>query len=220
MKFKEATIFGVTGLIGSEILKVLIDDISFKKINIVTRTSYLLTHEKIKNHIIDFSDYTAILKTIENSDIVFAAIGTTQSKVKGDKKAYRKIDYDIVLDIAKACKESNTSHFSFVSSAGADLKSNSFYLKLKGEIENAILNLNLLSTSVLRPSLLLGKRKEKRFGEKIAQLIMPILSSFMPSIYRPIKANLVAKSMIEISKSAQPGFNIYHFNEIQKIKVN
>ena len=106
--------------------------------------------------------------------------------------------------------------FSFVSSSGANIKSNNFYLKLKGEIENSILNLNLFSTSVFRPSLLLGNRKEKRFGEKVAQLIMPFLSFLMPRKYKPIKASLVAKSMINISKSIQPGFKIYHYKEIIK----
>ena len=136
--------------------------------------------------------------------------------MKGNKESYRKIDFDIIYNIAKACKKSNVENFSFVSSSGANIKSNNFYLNLKGEIENSILNLNLSSTSVFRPSLLLGKRKEKRYGEKIAQLIMPFLSFLMPSKYKPIKAALVAKSMVNISKSIQPGFKIYHYKEIIK----
>ena len=104
-----------------------------------------------------------------------------------------------------------------VSSSGANLNSNSFYLKLKGEIEKSILDLNLKSTSVFRPSLLLGKRKEKRLGEKIAQIIMPFFSFLMPKNYKPIKADLVAKSMVNVSKSFNPGFKVYHYPEIIKI---
>jgi len=216
MKLKEVTLFGGTGLIGSLLLDILIKDNDYHKINVVTRKSISLSHKKIKIHIIDFSDSKSYSQTLRNSQIVFASIGTTQSKVKGNKESYRKIDFDIIYNIVKACKENNVENFSFVSSSGANIKSNNFYLNLKGEIENSILNLNLSSTSVFRPSLLLGKRKEKRYGEKIAQLIIPFLSFLMPSKYKPIKAALVAKSMVNISKSIQPGFKIYHYKEIIK----
>ena len=216
MKSKEVTLFGGTGLIGSLLLDILIEDNNYHKINVVTRKPISLSHKKIKIHIIDFSDSKSYSQTLRNSQIVFASIGTTQSKVKGNKESYRKIDFDIIYNIAKACKENNIENFSFVSSSGANIKSNNFYLNLKGEIENSILNLNLSSTSVFRPSLLLGKRKEKRYGEKVAQLIMPCLSFLTPSKYKPIRAELVAKSMVNISKSIQPGFKIYHYKEIEK----
>jgi len=216
MKFEEITLFGSTGLIGGLLLKFLVNDSDFKKIKVVSRKSLSLNHEKITNKIIDFSNYKSLSKSVQNSKIVFAAIGTTQSKVKGNKGEYRKIDFDILYNIAKACKENNVQSFLFVSSSGADINSNNFYLKLKGEIEKSILNLNLLSTSIFRPSLLLGKRKEKRFGEKIAQIIMPFFSFLMPENYKPIKAHLVARSMINVSKLLKPGFEIYHYPEIIK----
>ena len=216
MEFEEITLFGSTGLIGGLLLKLLVNDSDFKKINVVSRKSFSLNHKKIIHKTIDFSDYKSLSKSVQNSKIVFAAIGTTQSKVKGDKKEYRKTDFDILYNIAKACKENRVESFLFVSSSGADINSNNFYLKLKGEIEKSILNLNLSSTSIFRPSLLLGKRKEKRFGEKIAQILMPCFSFLMPENYKPIKANLVARSMINVSKSFKPGFEIYHYPEIIK----
>lgn len=216
MKFEEITLFGSTGLIGGLLLKFLVNDSDFKKIKVVSRKSLSLNHEKITNKIIDFSNYKSLSKSVKNSKIVFAAIGTTKSKVKGNKAEYRKIDFDILCNIAKACKENNVQSFLFVSSSGANINSNNFYLKLKGEIEKSILSLNLLSTSIFRPSLLLGKRKEKRFGEKIAQIIMPCFSFLMPENYKPIKAPLVARSMINISKFLKPGFKIYHYPEITK----
>ena len=216
MKVKEVTLFGATGLIGGFLLDVLIADNDINKIKVITRKPFSVINKKIENKIIDFSNINSFSKTVENSDVVFASIGTTQSKVNGNKKKYKKIDYDILNNIAKACKENNVKNFSFVSSSGANIKSNNFYLQLKGEIESSILNLNLFSTSIFRPSLLLGKRKELRFGERIAQLIMPFFSFFMPSTYRPIKASLVAKSMVNISKLITPGFKIYHYKEIIK----
>jgi uncharacterized protein YbjT (DUF2867 family) len=216
MKFKEVTIFGATGLIGGSLLEILINDAGFDKVNVVTRTPFSIINKKIESHVIDFSSPQSISKIVKNSQVVFAAIGTTQFKVKGDKEAYHKIDYDILINIAKACKANRVKNFSFVSSSGANENSDGFYLKLKGKIEAAVLGLNLPSTSVFRPSLLMGKRKENRFGERLAQLVMPMFSPLMPSKYRPISAALVAKAMVNISKSAPLGFNIYHFKEIME----
>jgi len=217
MKFEEITIFGASGLIGGLLLKLLIDDSDFERIKVISRKPLLLDDKKIINEMIDFSNYKSLSKTVKNSKIVFSTIGTTQSKVNGDNNEYRKIDFDILYNIARACKENKVENLLFVSSSGANLNSNSFYLKLKGEIEKSILDLNLKSTSVFRPSLLLGKRKEKRLGEKIAQIIMPFFSFLMPKNYKPVKAYLVAKSMVNVSKSFNPGFKIYHYHEIIKI---
>jgi len=217
MEFEEITLFGSTGLIGGLLLKLLVNDSDYKQIKVISRKSFSLNHKKIIHKTIDFSDYKSLSKSVQNSKIVFAAIGTTQSKVNGDNKEYRKIDFDIIYNIAKACKENKVENFLFVSSSGANSNSNSFYLKLKGEIEKSILDLNLKSTSIFRPSLLLGKRKEKRLGEKIAQIIMPFFSFLMPENYKPIKADLVAKSMVNVSKSFNPRFKIYHYPEIMKI---
>jgi uncharacterized protein YbjT (DUF2867 family) len=216
MKFKEVTIFGATGLIGGSLLEILINDAGFDKVNVVTRTPFSIINKKIESHVIDFSSPQSISKIVKNSQVVFAAIGTTQFKVKRDQEAYHKIDYDILINIAKACKANRVKNFSFVSSSGANENSDGFYLKLKGKIEAAVLGLNLPSTSVFRPSLLMGKRKENRFGERLAQLVMPMFSPLMPSKYRPVSAALVAKAMVNISKSAPLGFNIYHFKEIME----
>ncbi len=115
----------------------------------------------------------------------------------------------------RACKANKVKNFSFVSSSGANENSDGFYLKLKGKIEAAVLGLNL-PYQVFRPSLLMGKRKEKRFGERIAQLVMPIFSPLMPSKYRPISAALVAKAMVNISKSTPLGFNMIISEEIME----
>lgn len=214
MKSVEITLFGGTGLIGTFLKEQIVKDSFFNKINFVTRKAFKSNHKKIINHVIDFSNYEEISNTIKNSDLVYSAIGTTQSKVNWNKNEYRKIDYDINSNIAIACKKFNVKNFSFVSSAGANYKSDNFYLNLKGQIENNIINMNLISTSIYRPSLLLGKRKDSRIGEKIAQILMPKFSFIMPEIYKPIKAKDVALSMINVSKSIQKGHKIYHYREI------
>ena len=208
------TLFGSTGLIGSEILKLLEKDDYFKNINVISRREVKLISKKSKLKLIDFSNYDDYLSVIENSDIVLAAIGTTQSKVNFNKRKYVDIDLGIVSKIAKACKEKKVKHFSFVSSAGADIKNKSFYLKLKGQIEQEVKSYKLNSSTVYRPSLLLGKRTESRYGEQLAQFIIPLISFLMPSNYKPIEAIKVAKAMVNESKKYSSGFKIFHYNQI------
>lgn len=211
------TLFGATGLIGNEILKLLENDSDFKNINVVSRIPVELKSKKSNLNIIDFKDFNSYLNVIDGSDVVLAAIGTTQSKVGFNKKKYREIDFDIISNAVKACKEKNVKHFSFVSSAGADINNKSFYLKLKGEIEKEVQSQQLNSSTVYRPSLLLGDRKENRFGEKVAQIIIPLISFLFPNNYKPIKACDVAKAMVNESKNYGSGFKIYHYRDILKL---
>ena len=92
------------------------------------------------------------------------------------KEKYKRIDLGITKDVVDSCIELGIEKLILVSSSGADLKSKSFYLNLKGKIEKYVTDINLKSVHILRPSLLLGKRSEKRFGERIAQMIMPKIS--------------------------------------------
>ena len=102
----------------------------------------------------------------------------------------------------------------YVSSLGADAKSKGFYLKLKGEIDAAVAAVNLPSTSVFRPSLLLGNRKENRPGERIAQLLMPLFSFLMPLNYKPISGETVASALLNASKSKSKTYSILQYQEI------
>ena len=213
---KTVALFGSTGLIGSEILKLLINDDDYETINVITRKKVTVQSKKIKNYIIDFTNPNGYKKIIKKGDVVIASIGTTQSKVNFNKTKYRKVDYDILLNIARVCKSNQASSFCFVSSAGANEKSKNFYLGLKGEIENSIMHLALKSCLIFRPSLLLGKRNEFRFGEIMAQKIMPLFSFLMKSNYKPIKATDVAKSIVSESKKVSQGNKIYHYSEMIK----
>ena len=149
---------------------------------------------------IDFSKPEEIERSIGDSKVVFSCIGTTQAQVRGDKKAYRKIDYDITHNIALGCKTKQVDHFLFVSSAGANSGSSNFYMGLKGEIDDAVLNLKLNATTIFRPSLLLGKRTNFRSGERLAQIIMPLFSFLMPTNLKAIRGERVAKAMLDQSK--------------------
>ena len=207
-------VFGSTGLIGSNLLKYLENDIYFSKVNVITRKPIHFKNSKFKNIVIDFSDINSIQNSLKNSQIVFVSIGTTQTKVNWDLKKYKKIDYEIPINIAKAAKKLNIKKYLIVSSAGADINAKGFYLSLKGQIESDIIKIGIKNTYIFRPSLLLGARKENRVGEKIAQVIMPLFSFLLPKKYRPINAESVAKSMINLSKTDINSIKIYHYEDI------
>ena len=213
-KKNEVAVFGATGLISSILIKYLKQCSKFKKINLVLRSPVDLKGENVKIHKIDLFKKSEILHSLNTSKVVFVAIGTTLSKVKGNKDKYRRIDFGITKDIADSCKELGIDKLILVSSSGANLKSKSFYLNLKGSIEKYVTDLNLKSVSILRPSLLLGKRNEKRFVEKLAQIAIPKISFFMPSKYKAIKAETVAKAMLQLSITESKGVKIFHYKEI------
>ena len=210
----QAVLFGGTGLTGSCILDLLNNDPDFKSIIVVTRNIFTHSSNKISNKVIDFSDPAEIESCVKQDSIVFSCVGTTKTQVKGDKNKYRAIDYDITLNIANACEKLNAKKFLFVSSGGANSSSSNFYLKLKGEIEDAVLKTKQKSLFILKPSLLIGKRKNSRFIESIGQIIMPLFSILLPDSIKAVKANTVAKCMLELSKSELGNLNIIENKEI------
>ena len=195
-----ATVIGATGLIGSHLLELLLADDNFDSVRILLRRPFDLTHPKLEKKLVDFSDMESFRLALEDSDVIFCAIGTTQKKVKGDKSAYRKVDFDIAVNAAQLGKLCGCETFVLVSAVGANSQSNNFYLKLKGETEEAVKATGIKSIHIVRPSLLLGDRKEFRLGEKMAQWVMPVFSFLIPKKYRPIHAKKGAEMMINAAK--------------------
>ncbi len=214
MEKKNVAIIGATGLIGHQLLTLLLKDTHFADIYVITRRDLMFEDERVKNIVIDFSDQAAFKKALSFCDVVFCSVGTTQKQVNGDKVAYRKIDVDIPEKAAQFCEENGGTTFLLVSSVGADSKSSNFYLALKGEVEDYVVKRNIPSITIFRPSLLLGNRKEFRVGEIISTLFMKPLAFLVPSIYKPIEAAKVAKSMYQTAVSNRPGVHIYHFVEM------
>jgi len=217
MKERIAGIVGSTGLIGSKLPELLLNDAYFNKIRLIGRRPIEYNNPAVNVKVIDFSDNESYRSAINGCDAVFCAVGTTQKKVKGDKVAYYRVDYDIPVNAAQFCEDTGCPVFLLVSSVGADSRSKNFYLKLKGEVEDKIQGMKIASVSVFRPSMLLGKRREFRFGEEVAKAISVPLTFLFPSKYKPVKAENVARAMIAASKRAAPGFNVYHYKEMINI---
>lgn len=212
-----ATIAGATGLIGSYLLKELLDDPDFDIVRILIRRPLDLTHPKLEKKLVDFTDSDSLLVAISNSDVVFCSIGTTQKKVNGDKEAYRKIDFDIPTKLARFTKMVGCEKFILVSSVGANSKSGNFYIKLKGEVEDVVKTVGLRSLHIMRPSFLLGDRKEFRIGEVIGKPLMKMFSFAIPAKYKAIHAKDVARAMAAIAKAKNEGTFVYEHDQIKAL---
>jgi uncharacterized protein YbjT (DUF2867 family) len=139
-------------------------------------------------------------------DILFSCLGTTL-KQAGSMTAQRRVDVDYQLRAAELAAEQGVSDYVLVSSSGANAKSLSPYLKMKGELEEAVKALSFKHITILQPSLLLGERPDLRSAEKLGSLILPMLCK-LPGLgrYKPIHGSQVATKMIEMgfqSKSLQ-----------------
>ena len=214
---RTASLIGATGLIGSHLLQFLVEDSDTDTIKLIVRRPYAHSNPKVQTLVIDFTDDNAYKQAIQGSDLIFCAIGTTNKKVKGNKEAYRKVDFDIPVKAAKFGSETGCKVFAFVSSYGANSKTGNFYLKLKGSVEDAISKMKIPSILAFRPSFLVGKREEFRFGEVLGTLIMRPLSFMMPSGMKPIQAKDVAQAMIASAKQNTKGFHILHYPEMKKL---
>lgn len=214
---KSAIILGATGLIGGHLMDELVKDDSYTSLTVLSRRSVTFDHPKITVRIIDFQDEDSFRKAIEPCNCIFSAVGTTNKNLDGDEGAYRKIDFDIPVYAAQYGSEKGVSHFILVSSAGANSKSGNFYLKLKGEIEEAIRQTNIPNISVFRPSVLLGERTESRPAERFGQIFMSAFSFLIPSIYKPVDAAWVARAMVAASKKESSGFQVYHYQKITEL---
>ncbi len=215
MKERTATVLGATGLTGGHLAALLAEDPYFTTVRIVVRKAPESVAPGIKVIVIDFSDQLAFRSAIEGSDAVFCAVGTTRKKVNGDMIAYRKVDYDIPVDAARHCLATGCGSFLMVSSVGASSASSNYYLRFKGEAEEAIAAMGIPSVSVFRPSMLLGERKEFRFGEEVSRLLSYPVSFLFPSKYKPIKAYEVAKAMAAAARNDEKGLKIYHYTQIK-----
>ena len=134
-----ATVIGASGLIGSHLLQLLLKDDYWQHVRIIGRRPLNIQHEKLEELVIDFSNVKSFEQAVAGSEVVFCAIGTTQKKVKGDKDAYRKVDYDIAVNAAKAAAKYGVFSFLLVSSVGANAdNNNNFYIKLKGVVEETV----------------------------------------------------------------------------------
>jgi uncharacterized protein YbjT (DUF2867 family) len=212
MAERTATVIGATGLIGGHLVELLSGDDYFTRVRIIARRKPDSVPEGAEVRIIDFGDQDAFRSAIEGSDALFCAVGTTRKKVKGDMDAYRKVDHDIPVNAARHCRETGCGCYLMVSSVGASPKTRNFYLKFKGDAEEAIAAMSIPSVTIFRPSMLLGKRNESRPAEVIVKYLSAPVAFLFPSKYRPVKGRDVARAMVAAAKSGTGGFRVCHYS--------
>lgn len=215
---KTALIIGSTGLIGSQLLDILLESPAYDKVISFVKRDTGKKHAKLTQHIIDFDKPESYQNLVVGDDF-FCTIGTTIKKA-GSKEAFRKVDFEYPQQFATFALKNDVKQFLTISSLGADTTSGNFYLKTKGEIEDFLKNSSFESVAVLRPSLLLGDRKEFRMGEKLGGIFMKLFSFiFIGGLkkYKPIESETVAKSLFRIAQKNKKGFDIYESDELQQI---
>lgn len=192
---RRVVLAGATGLVGGYLLKGLTADGSVTAIHVIGRRPVPLEDAKIKMHVVDMR----AIPSLSPIDEVYLALGTT-IKVAGSREAFRAIDYEANLAIARAALAAGARRVGLVSAMGANAKSPVFYNRVKCELEDAVLRLGFDAAVVARPSLLLGDRKRlgqpSRPGETLARLFMNSLRAVLPSNYRPIAAEKVARALL------------------------
>ncbi|GHB22403.1 nucleoside-diphosphate sugar epimerase [Pseudovibrio japonicus] len=215
MTDRVALVFGATGLVGSEVVKLLVADASYSEVHVLVRRELGWGDEKLHVHLTDFRDLSS-LQLPSNVTDVFCCLGTTQKKA-GSKEAFYAIDFQLTFDLIRMAREAGAEQLLMISSIGAAANSSSYYLKVKGELEEAVRSLSFSSTSILRPSVLLGERPEHRFAESLAGAVLPRLSILLIGAlrkYRPIEGKAVARALVAYADEQRPGFRVLESHEI------
>jgi uncharacterized protein YbjT (DUF2867 family) len=211
---KRALLVGATGLIGKQLLDLLLGDSNYDRVRVVTRAPLSVTHAKLEVAILNFDELDGQSDFFDVEE-VFCCLGTTIRKAK-TQEAFRKVDYEYPLQIARLAHQQGASQFLVVSALGANAKSSIFYNRVKGELEDALSHVGYKSLHIFRPSLLLGPRTEARSGEDAAKIFYHVFGFLFPAKYKAIDSAKVARAMAAFAKMDEPGIFFHESAELQK----
>lgn len=181
--------------------------------HILVRKELHRTNKKLVQHLVDFDQLTMLPFDFKVDD-AFCTLGTTIAKA-GSKDAFTRVDHDYVIVFAEKALSMGAKGCYVVSSMGANPKSRIFYNRVKGEMEEKLKTLNFPGLAIFRPSLLLGPRTEKRAGEKFSGYVMKALDFMIPSKYKAIHVDKVAKKMVEVALKDEKGVHILESDQLQ-----
>ena len=214
---KTALLFGVSGLVGGHLLNQLIKNNNYSKIKLFVRSVPQISDPKIEIIETDFNNLENHNEDIKGDDCFFC-IGTTKQN-SPDKNEYQKVELEVPKQIAQIAKSNLVNSFIFVSALYANPKSSGNYVRFKGMVEEELKRLNFPKLALMRPSFLMGDRKEKRVGEKIGIFVFKLLSPLLLGPLkkmRPIHSETVAKAMIRAANENLEK-NIFESNEIAEL---
>ena len=214
---KTALLFGVSGLVGGHLLNQLIKNNNYSKIKLFVRSVPQISNPKIEIIETDFNNLENHNEDIKGDDCFFC-IGTTKQN-SPDKNEYQRVELEVPKQIAEIAKSNLVNSFIFVSALYANPKSSGNYVRFKGMVEEELKRLNFPKLALMRPSFLMGDRKEKRVGEKIGIFVFKLLSPLLLGPLkkmRPIHSETVAKAMVRAANENSEK-NIFESNEIAEL---
>lgn len=197
---RSALIAGATGLIGRHLLDELLQAPSYSSVTALVRRPLAVEHPKLRAVETDFDALGSLGAALAAED-VFCCLGTTM-RTAGSREAFRRVDYEYPLRLARETRLRGALQFLVVSSAGAGTGATSFYLRTKGELEAALDKVGFTSLVIVRPSILLGERTERRSGETLAKGLLVLLAPLLRGglgRYRPVHAATVARAMMTLA---------------------
>jgi uncharacterized protein YbjT (DUF2867 family) len=211
-------LLGATGLVGGHVLDLLLDDPAYGRVVVLGRRSIDRTHPKLQQHVADLGrlDEHAALFAVDD---VFCCLGTT-IRAAGSQEAFRRVDHDYVVGSARVAAGAGARRYLLVTAAGANADSRIFYNRVKGEAEAGVRAQPFEGVVILRPSLILGPRAERRTSEALAQRVAPALGWMMIGPlrrYRAVDAAAIARAMVRAAKERTRGVRIVESEEIQEI---
>lgn len=211
---RTALIAGATGLVGSALLRQLAAHAGYAEVRALGRRPPALEAGNIRFVASDFGNLGQLRAELAVDD-VFCCLGTTLRKA-GSRAAFERVDYHMVVDLARAAHQAGAKRFLVVSAVGASARSPAFYSRVKARMEQAVAEVPFEAVHVVRPSLLLGDRAEHRPGERLAQKVSPLLSLALVgplAKYRPVAAADVAAALVRCAGSDARGVRIHHLPE-------
>ncbi|WP_077920211.1 oxidoreductase [Spirosoma sp. 209] len=208
---KTALLIGATGLIGDLLAHQLVNSPDYSSVKVLIRKSLTWQHPRLQEVQFDFDHPNGLLT---QADDIFCCLGTTMKKA-GSRDAFRKVDYQYPLDIARLGLANGAKQFMIVTAMGADTNSSFFYNRVKGEVERDLTALGYPTLLIFRPSLLLGNRTENRFGERLAEGAMRLFAPLIPARYRGVDAAKVANAMRQTAQQGLTGIHIFESDALQ-----
>ena len=209
----KAVLIGATGAVGKDLLQALLENARYTEVVAFARRALGVQHEKLREHTIDF-DAPATWQELVKGDVLFSTLGTSL-KQAGSKEAQRHIDYDYQLAFAKAARANGVKSLVLLSSIGADSKSSIFYLRLKGELDDAVRGLGFDSLAIVRPPSLI-RAKSKRFGETASVKFLQAVNAIgLAKRLAPMETAVVARSMAALGLDSASGTRIIEGQDVR-----
>ncbi|PYE44314.1 oxidoreductase [Paenibacillus barcinonensis] len=205
---RKAMVIGATGLVGGLLVRSLLEHSHYSEVRILVRRRLELEHPALKQYIVDWAELDSQGELFEGIHDLYCCLGTTIKKA-GSQEQFREVDFHYPVRAAMLAKQHGVEQMLVISSMGASASSRVFYSRTKGEMEDALSDIGFGSLHIFRPSLILGDRGEKRFGEELAAHAMKWLDRWTPAKYRAVQASTIAQAMRNIAIVQTAGIHVY-----------